>query len=447
MEADMLYLNWTRNNRDNRVTIIPTNEATIKTVNDIGEQESQPEGVEFSHLYGRITLQDLADNDNDDDSHASDADFKIDEEYQDEEKDEIALEEEEGNVGNNDPDSQEDYFQNPIQQHNNDVLNNDEPVSEIIPNSKRGINPVVTLTNTITVTPEIQKCGKEKQRKIIEHDTAIEQDLDDDIPLNDEDAKVGVDTDNANSNDDNVANESIFPHELESDLGPYWTLAQSCQAYVFKTITSYSNIEASKSTPQYGFNRGLKEFGDLGYEATVKELDDNLLGIGAVRMLKPSEINNNIKYEALNYLMFLKRKRCGKVKARGCADGRPQREYITKDESSSPTVSIYALMTSCLMDDIKGRKVAICDIPGASLQADWPANRDCYLKFEGAMVSMICDIDPNYKQNIVYGKNGRKYIYANLTKAVYGTLLGAILFYEKLSKQLVDWGYEPNCYD
>ena len=29
----------------------------------------------------------------------------------------------------------------------------------------------------------------------------------------------------------------------------------------------------------------------------------------------------------------------------------------------------------------------------------------------------------------------------------YGTLLGAILFYEKLSKQLVDWGYEPKCYD
>jgi hypothetical protein len=45
------------------------------------------------------------------------------------------------------------------------------------------------------------------------------------------------------------------------------------------------------------------------------------------------------------------------------------------------------------------------------LQADWPADRDCYLKFEGAMVSMICGIDPKYKKNIVYGKNGRKYVY------------------------------------
>jgi hypothetical protein len=164
-------------------------------------------------------------------------------------------------------------------------------------------------------------------------------------------------------------------------------------------------------------------------------------------MLNPSEINKTIHYEALNYLMFLKRKRCGKIKARGCADGRPQREYISKDESSSPTVYIYAVMMSYLMDAIEGRKVATCDIPGAFLQADWPKDRDCYLKFEGAMVSMICGIDPKYKKNVVFGKNGKKYIYAKLTKAVYGTLLGAILFYQKLSKQLIEWGYEPNCYD
>jgi hypothetical protein len=44
----------------NRVTIIPTSEATIKTVNDIGENKNQPEGIEFSDLNGRITLQDFA---------------------------------------------------------------------------------------------------------------------------------------------------------------------------------------------------------------------------------------------------------------------------------------------------------------------------------------------------------------------------------------------------
>ena len=52
---------------------------------------------------------------------------------------------------------------------------------------------------------------------------------------------------------------------------------------------------------------------------------------------------------------------------------------------------------------------------------------------------MICNIDPKYKKNII--------CQTNQGSMPYGTLLGAILFYEKLSKQLVDWGYEPKCYD
>jgi hypothetical protein len=426
----------------NRVTIIPTTEATISMINGIGEQENQPEGIEFSDLNGKVTLQDFADAcGDDDDSNASDDDFEMDEEYNEELNAEAAMEEEEGIFGNDDPDIQEDHFQTPIQQHNTEVRNNNEPDSVIIPKDKRSNNPIVALNNS--VTPQIQKCGKQAKRKINDQSTLIEEDLDDDVPTNSDIEADAINKDIDHVNDD----ETELPAELESDLGPYWTLAQSSQAYVMNTIAAYSNIEASKSTPQYGFNKGLKEFGSLGYEATVKELDDNLLGMGAVKMLKPTEVGKTIRYEALNYLMFLKRKRCGKIKARGCADGRPQREYISKDESSSPTVSIYALMTSCLMDAIEERKVATCDIPGAFLQADWPADRDCYLKFEGAMVSMICDIDPKHAKNIVYGRNGKKFIYAKLTKAVYGTLLGAILFYEKLSKQLVDWGYEINCYD
>jgi hypothetical protein len=360
------------------------------------------------------------------------------------------LEEEDGIVGNDDPDSQDDYFQTPIQQHNTEVSNNNEPTSVVVRRSKRVVTqtPIVALNNA--VIPEMQECDKQK-KKNSEDDKSIliDEDVDEDAPPAADEAKVSPDSVDCEEDDNNDIDNGIsITKELDSDLGPYWALAQSSQACVLNTIGTYNNIEASKSTPQYGFNRGLKEFGALGYEVTVKELDDNLLGMGAVEMLKPSELSKNIQYEALNYLMFMKKKRCGKIKARGCADGRPQREYISRDELSSPTVSIiYALMTSCLMDAIEGRKVATCDILGAFLQADWPADRDCYWKFEGAMVLMICDIDPKYKKNIIYGKNGRKYVYAKLTKAVHGRLLGAILFYEKLFKQLMDWDYVPNCYD
>jgi hypothetical protein len=44
-------------------------------------------------------------------------------------------------------------------------------------------------------------------------------------------------------------------------------------------------------------------------------------------VMKPAharELTPDKRQEALAYLMFLKRKRCGKVKGRGCADGRKQ---------------------------------------------------------------------------------------------------------------------------
>ena len=77
----------------------------------------------------------------------------------------------------------------------------------------------------------------------------------------------------------------------------------------------------SKLTPQYGFHRGMKIFGEPGWEATRSELDNNLLGMDAVHMLGAKHLNRGLAKKALPYLMFLKRKRSGKIKARGCVDG------------------------------------------------------------------------------------------------------------------------------
>ena len=84
-------------------------------------------------------------------------------------------------------------------------------------------------------------------------------------------------------------------------------------------------------------------------------------------MLSLNNLTWDIRKQALGYLMFLKRKQIGKMKARGCANGPPQQEYITKKESSSPTVSLYALMGSCLMDAMDGRKLIIINMPDVFL--------------------------------------------------------------------------------
>ena len=106
-------------------------------------------------------------------------------------------------------------------------------------------------------------------------------------------------------------------------------------------------------------------------------------------MLLPGEITGEVEKKTLNYLLFLKQKRCGKIKARGCADGRPQKQYVARKDSSSPTILTNALMAVCIMNVMVQRKVISVDIPVAFLQSPWPEGDDCYLKFTGMMFSMI----------------------------------------------------------
>ena len=61
---------------------------------------------------------------------------------------------------------------------------------------------------------------------------------------------------------------------------------------------------------------------------------------------------------------------------------------------------------------------------------------------------MICEINPSYHKNIIWSKDlKKKFLYGRLIKAVYGTLLEAIIFYNKLFKHLTDHGFIQNKYD
>jgi hypothetical protein len=90
---------------------------------------------------------------------------------------------------------------------------------------------------------------------------------------------------------------------------------------------------------------------------------------------------------ALRYIIFLKEKRCGKIKGCGCAIGQPQRDYMTKEDTSSPTVATEALMLSCMIDATEHWDVTICDIPGAFMQSRMEDK--VIMKLEGVMVKII----------------------------------------------------------
>ena len=150
--------------------------------------------------------------------------------------------------------------------------------------------------------------------------------------------------------------------------------------------------------------------------------------------------------EALAYLMFLKRKRCGKVKGHGCAGGRKQGAYISREDSTAPTVSMEAVFLIAVIDALEGREVAVFDVTGAFMQAD--IDELVHVRFMGEMVSMLLQIDDEMYKDYVVMEKGEQVMHMELLKALYGTLRVAHLFWQKLSKQLIDvWGFTPNKYD
>jgi hypothetical protein len=143
--------------------------------------------------------------------------------------------------------------------------------------------------------------------------------------------------------------------------------------------------------------------------------------------------------------MFLKQKRCGKIKGRGCADGRKQREYLSKEDVSSPTVAIESVLLTCAIDALERRDVATVDIPGAFMQADM--DEVVHMKLEGQMAELLVRLDPKLYRKYVHSCNGKPILYVELKKALYGTLKAALLFWKRLSNQLAEWGFKVNPYD
>jgi hypothetical protein len=195
---------------------------------------------------------------------------------------------------------------------------------------------------------------------------------------------------------------------------------------------------------QLSLKKGLVAYGEEGARAVTSELkqlhDKSVMTPRAANLLTREE-----KCRALQYLMYLKKKRCGRIKGRGCADGQKQRVYKSKEESSSPTVAIESLFLTAIIDAKERRDVATCDIPGAFLHSD--IDEVLHMRIDGPMAKLLVSIDPDLYEPYLTEENGKPVIYVKLEKALYGTLQAALLFWRNLSGFLMEQGFELNPYD
>jgi hypothetical protein len=294
------------------------------------------------------------------------------------------------------------------------------------------------------IEPNIDDAEVNALADVPEEPPAIAPNEDDEV---DEDDDVDVQMDAPNE-DDGVDEDDDVEIDVDAQMdaaygprtGKYDLRARKPRDYGHLHVT----LESIAMT-QHGIRKGLKLFGEAGVAAVTKELVQ-LHERGVVEPKYIQDLDGDQKQAALQYLMFLKQKRNGVIKGRGCADGRKQRSHTTKEEASSPTVAIESVMLSCTIDAKENRDVAIVDIPGAFMQADM--EEEVYMKLEGKMAELMVRIDPKlYRKYVQSDERGRKVLFVKLKKALYGTLKAALLFWKRLSSQLKKWGFKLNPYD
>ena len=224
-----------------------------------------------------------------------------------------------------------------------------------------------------------------------------------------------------------------------------WDLATS--KYIQPNRPSIANatqkIQREVMLTQMSAAAGIKRYGQPAIDALLKEF----LQLDEQAVFDPKhahELTREQKREALRSVNLIKEKRCGKIKGRSCADGRPQRDKYDKGSIASPALSSDGLMFTLMIDAIERRDVATADIAGAYLKALMPDF--VLMKLEGPVVDVFCKMNEDYKQYVTF-ENGKKVIYVRLNKALYGCVRSALLWYEMLLGALKEMGFEVNPYE
>lgn len=143
--------------------------------------------------------------------------------------------------------------------------------------------------------------------------------------------------------------------------------------------------------------------------------------------------------------MFIKRKRDGRIKGRGCADGRKQWKERRKSNVSSPKITTDAVFLVLTIAAKEGSDEMVMKIPGAFLQTKLK-DKDIHVQFEGRMVELLVMIDHSLYRPCVIIERGNPVLYAQLRKELYGMPQSALHFWKQILNDLEVFTFKVNPY-
>ena len=200
----------------------------------------------------------------------------------------------------------------------------------------------------------------------------------------------------------------------------------------------------------YVFHLTVNQAMDTYGETAVNSMKEEIMNLLSYDTFKPVDIEHLKPHQfkkIISSSMFLKDKRLPtgefeKLKARFVAGGHQQdRTIYAKEDTSSPTASIWSVMLTAAIAAKENRMVKTIDIGSAYLNAS--IDTEVLLRIQPTIAHIILGIRPEFSKSQL--RNGS--LIVRLNRALYGCIESAKLWNKNISATLTSIGYKPTKMD
>ena len=352
-----------------RVTPLPITPAIITLVHTIAEQDGMPKGLKISNRYGTVLF---------DSSWIAGVDYD-NEQFEDEGYEDEPYDDDDDDDGD---DNDDDYDENG---NNVDEMDSNE-VADILQDRTQnaGVHEDTPAQEEETVFEAVEPPTEEETE-----DTPAEEEEEQD-PSEYKTRSGRLSKPKARMNlyqeQQHLSHEKATVEEYSAETAQ---VIATVMCHWNNVCREFDDTTLAMFIQTYSLNKGIKKFGQKGKDAAIKEmkqLHDRTVFEGIkVKDMTPLE-----RKRAMESLLFLVEKRDGKIKARTCANGSTQREYIDREDATSPTAATEAILITGVINAKQQRDIMPNDVPDAFVQTPIPQDREnIIMKIRGQLVDLL----------------------------------------------------------
>jgi hypothetical protein len=146
-------------------------------------------------------------------------------------------------------------------------------------------------------------------------------------------------------------------------------------------------------------DKGLKKFGAEGKKATFKEIEQ-VHNHKCFEPITVSELNNNEQKRVQVALAYLLEKRSRVIKECTVYNGKPTREWLTKQDFESLTLTLENILLTLVIDAHEERDIMTVDVPNAYIQTELLQvdGDQVVMKITGYLADILIKINPIYME-------------------------------------------------